>query len=102
MGRKWVAGLVLLGWLGTAGAQQAREDEAPQDSSREDLPDNMDAFRETPVTDDTPVTWEEQGVGGAGEAGTEVAPPASEEQPPPVDEALEGEPSEEEEPLPEW
>jgi hypothetical protein len=101
MGRKWVAGLAVLGWLGTAVAQEAREDEAT-DSSRQDLPDNMDAFRETPVTDDTPVTWEEQGVGGAGEAGTEVAPPASGEQPPPVDEALEGEPSEEEEPLPEW
>jgi hypothetical protein len=100
MGRKWVAGLALLGWLGTAVAQEAREDEAQEASSREDLPDNMDVFRETPVTDDTPVTFEEEaGVGGGGEAGTEAAPAEAGQQLPPVEESLEGE---EPEPLPEW
>jgi hypothetical protein len=103
MGRKWVAGLAMLGWLGTAVAQEAtREDAAAQDSSREDLPDNMDAFRETPVTDDTPVTPEETGVGGGGEAGTEGAPPAAEEQTPPAQEAVEDEATEEQERPPEW
>ena len=36
----------------------------------DDLPDNMDEFRRTPLSDDTPVTGEEAGVGGSGMAGT--------------------------------
>jgi hypothetical protein len=102
MGRKWLAGLAMLGWLGPAVAQEAREDEASQGSSREDLPDNMDAFRETPLTDDTPMTLEEEGVGGSGEAGTEVTPPVSEEETSPAEEAVEDEAQEEQERPPEW
>ncbi len=76
MARKALAWLAVFGLVGPAGAQEVLggdsgnvQDEALQ----EDLPDNMDAFRRTPQTDDTPVTpeaEEEPGVGGSGMAGT--------------------------------
>jgi len=68
MARKALAWLVVFGLVGPAGAQEA------VDTQREDLPDNMEEFRQTPQTDDSPVTpkapEEEAGVGGSGMAGT--------------------------------
>jgi hypothetical protein len=64
-GKAW-AWLVAFGLLGgSAGAQE--------EEFEEDIPDNMPAFRQTPLTDDSPVTaesGEEPGVGGSGTAGT--------------------------------
>ncbi|HEX8433495.1 hypothetical protein [Archangium sp.] len=69
MARKVLAWLVVFGLVGpAAGAREVQDERLP-----EDLPDNMDAFRRTPQTDDTPVTPESEegpGVGGSGTAGT--------------------------------
>lgn len=72
MGRGAWAWLVALGLMGPAGAQEVRGGEDVDETrSADDLPDNMDAFRRTPHTDDLPLSDEEAGTGGAGMAGTE-------------------------------
>ena len=71
MARKAWVGLVVLGLVGPASAQAVDETRRA-----EDLPDNMEEFRRTPHTDDSPVTRELEegaGVGGAGTAGTSEA-----------------------------
>jgi hypothetical protein len=74
MARKVWVGLVVLGLVGPASAQEAggaERGELDEAWPTEDLPDNMDEFRQTPHTDDSPVTpeaEEEVGVGGAGTA----------------------------------
>jgi hypothetical protein len=69
MARKRWGWLVVFGLLGgSAGAQE--------EGFVEDLPDNMEEFRRTPQTDDSPATGEgaeEPGVGGSGTAGTRQA-----------------------------
>jgi hypothetical protein len=76
MACKALAWLVVFGLVGPAGAQEVVGGDrrnVQDEGLREDLPDNMDAFRRTPQTDDTPVTpeaGEEPGVGGSGRAGT--------------------------------
>jgi hypothetical protein len=77
MARKALAWLAVLGLVAPAGAQQAEDAErggVERQRSAEDIPDNMDEFRQTPHTDDIPVTDEggdtEAGVGGSGMAGT--------------------------------
>ncbi len=77
MARKVLAWLAVLGLAAPAGAQEVLGGERGDvDTQRlpEDIPDNMDAFRHTPLTDDVPVTGEgvdeEAGVGGSGMAGT--------------------------------
>ncbi|AKI98906.1 hypothetical protein ATI61_106290 [Archangium gephyra] len=62
MARKALAWLAVLGLVAPAGAQEVL--------GGDDLPDNMDEFRRTPLTDDVPITDEEAGVGGSGTAGT--------------------------------
>jgi hypothetical protein len=82
MGRGTWAWLVVFGLMGPAGAQEVRDEgREAVDTARpaEDIPDNMDAFRRTPQTDDQPWTDEEGGTGGAGTAGTDEEQP--EEQP---------------------
>ncbi|WNG53401.1 hypothetical protein F0U59_00345 [Archangium gephyra] len=72
MARKALAWLAVLGLVAPAGAQEVLGGErGDADTQRlpEDLPDNMDEFRQTPH-DDTPVTDDEAGVGGSGTAGT--------------------------------
>ncbi|HEX5752509.1 MAG TPA: hypothetical protein VFZ09_40260 [Archangium sp.] len=71
MARKALAWLAVLGLVAPAGAQEVL------DAVPEDLPDNMDEFRRTPLSDDSPVTAEDlpitdetAGVGGSGTAGT--------------------------------
>jgi len=85
MGRGAGAWLVVFGLMGPAGAQEARDGEREAvDTARpaEDIPDNMDAFRRTPQTDDQPWTDEEAGTGGAGTAGMgEEEAPESEQAP---------------------
>jgi hypothetical protein len=75
MGRKALAWLAVFGLVGPAGAQEVLGGErgnVQEGRLPEDLPDNMDEFRQTPRTDDTPVTAEEgPGVGGSGLAGTD-------------------------------
>ena len=76
------AWLVVFGLMGPAGAQEARgggREDVDTARPAEDIPDNMDAFRRTPQTDDQPWTDEEEGTGGAGMAGT--GEEESEEQP---------------------
>lgn len=76
MARKVVAWLAVLGLVAPAGAQEAGDAERGHiDRQRpaEDLPDNMDEFRQTPHTDDVPVTDEAAGVGGSGMAGHDEA-----------------------------
>jgi hypothetical protein len=66
MAGKALAWIAVLGLLGpVAGAQEVLD-------GREDLPDNMDEFRQTPHSDDSPVTLEagEEGTGGSGQAGS--------------------------------
>lgn len=76
MARKAWVGLVVLGLVGPASAQVgvgAERGDIDEARPTEDLPDNMEEFRQTPHTDDSPVTpegEEEVGVGGAGTAGT--------------------------------
>jgi hypothetical protein len=75
MARKALAWLAVLGLVGPAGAQEVVGGERGNvDSQRlpEDIPDDMDAFRQTPLSDDIPATSEssQAGVGGSGEAGT--------------------------------
>lgn len=73
MARKALAWLAVLGLMAPAGAQEVR--------GGEDIPDNMDDFRQTPHTDDIPITEEgvdvgvdeEAGVGGSGTAGLDEA-----------------------------
>ncbi|HZI04398.1 MAG TPA: hypothetical protein VEZ71_10265 [Archangium sp.] len=76
MARKALAWLAVLGLVGPAGAQEAGDAERGDiDRQRpaEDIPDNMDEFRQTPHTDDVPVTDEAAGVGGSGTAGHDEA-----------------------------
>ena len=73
MGRGAWAWLVVFGLMGPAGAQEVQgegREEVDETRPAEDIPDNMDAFRRTPQTDDQPWTDEEEGTGGAGTAGT--------------------------------
>lgn len=75
MARKVLAWLAVLGLAAPAGAQEVVGGERGNvDEQRlpEDIPDNMDAFRRTPLSDDIPATPEspEAGVGGSGLAGT--------------------------------
>lgn len=75
MARKALAWLAVLGLVGPAGAQEVVGGERGNvDEQRlpEDIPDNMDAFRQTPLSDDVPSTSEssQAGVGGSGLAGT--------------------------------
>jgi hypothetical protein len=82
MGRGAWAWLVVFGLMGPAGAQEVRgegREDVDEVRPAEDIPDNMDAFRRTPHTDDLPWTDEEAGTGGAGTAGT--GEEESEEQP---------------------
>jgi hypothetical protein len=77
MARKMLAWLVVFGLMGPAGAQVGAE-RGDIDEARptEDIPDNMDEFRRTPHTDDSPVTSELEegaGVGGSGTASTREA-----------------------------
>jgi hypothetical protein len=65
MARKALAWLAVLGLVAPAGAQEVR--------GGEDIPDNMDDFRQTPHTDDIPVTDEGAGVGGSGTVGIDEA-----------------------------
>ncbi|WP_375769374.1 hypothetical protein NR798_00410 [Archangium gephyra] len=74
MARKALAWLAVLGLVAPAGAQEVLGGERGNvDAQRlpEDIPDNMADFRQTPHTDDIPVTDEGAGVGGSGMAGTE-------------------------------
>lgn len=78
MARKMLAWLAVLGLVAPAGAQQAEDAErgnVDRQRPMEDIPDNMDEFRQTPHTDDIPITGEEvdegAGVGGSGMAGTD-------------------------------
>jgi hypothetical protein len=75
MARKALTWLAVLGLVGPAGAQEVVGGERGNaDAQRlpEDIPDNMDAFRKTPLSDDIPATSEssQAGVGGSGQAGT--------------------------------
>ncbi|MFL5353952.1 hypothetical protein [Archangium sp.] len=75
MARKALAWLAVLGLVGPAGAQEVVGGERGNvDAQRlpEDIPDDMEAFRQTPLSDDIPATSESShaGVGGSGEAGT--------------------------------
>jgi hypothetical protein len=75
MARKALAWLAVLGLVGPAGAQEVVGGERGNvDAQRlpEDIPDNMDAFRQTPLSDDIPSTSEssQAGMGGSGMAGT--------------------------------
>jgi hypothetical protein len=75
MAGKALAWLAVLGLVGpVAGAQEVLGgDRGTVDEQRlpEDIPDNMDEFRQTPQSDDSPVTLEsEEGTGGSGLAGT--------------------------------
>ncbi|HYO56364.1 hypothetical protein [Archangium sp.] len=73
MARKALAWLAVLGLVAPAGAQEVVGGErgnVDRQRSTEDIPDNMDDFRQTPHTDDVPVTDEQAGVGGSGTAGT--------------------------------
>jgi hypothetical protein len=77
------AWLVVFGLMGPAGAQEVRgggREDVDTTRLPEDIPDNMDAFRRTPQTDDQPQTDEQvglggaadtEGTGGAGTAGTD-------------------------------
>jgi hypothetical protein len=71
MARKALAWLAVLGLVAPAGAQEVLGGEP------EDIPDNMDDFRQTPHTDDIPITDEGvdegAGVGGSGTAGMDEA-----------------------------
>jgi hypothetical protein len=75
MARKALAWLAVLGLVAPAGAQEVLGGERGNvDAQRlpEDIPDDMDSFRQTPHTDDVPVTdesAEQAGVGGSGLAG---------------------------------
>ena len=85
MGRGAWAWLVALGLMGPAGAQEVRgggREDVDEARPAKDLPDNMDAFRRTPHTDDVPQTDEEEGTGGAGMAGTGEEEQAPEEEKP--------------------
>lgn len=76
MARKVLAWIAVLGLAAPAGAQEAGDAERGNiDRQRpaEDIPDNMDEFRQTPHTDDIPITDEEAGVGGSGMAGHDEA-----------------------------
>lgn len=72
MARKALAWLAVLGLVGPAGAQEVlggQEGNVDERSLPGDIPDNMEAFRRTPLSDDipsTPEAAEEPGVGGAG------------------------------------
>lgn len=76
MACKALAWLAVLGLVAPAGAQEVLGGERGNVDERslpEDIPDNMDAFRKTPQTDDIPTTLEapeEAGTGGSGQAGT--------------------------------
>jgi hypothetical protein len=73
MARKALAWLAVLGLVARAGAQQVEDAErggVDRQRPAEDIPDNMDEFRQTPHTDDIPITDEGAGVGGSGTAGT--------------------------------
>ena len=75
MARKALAWLAVLGLVGPAGAQEVVGGERGNVDAQRlpgDIPDNMDAFRRTPQTDDSPATSEssQEGVGGSGLAGT--------------------------------
>jgi len=80
MARKALAWLAVLGLVGPAGAQeviggqQDKTQSNPQGNPLPgDIPDNMDVFRETPQRGLAPSpqeTGEQEGVGGAGTAGT--------------------------------
>lgn len=67
MARKALAWLAVLGLVAPAGAQEVLG------GGPGDIPDNMDAFRQTPHTDDIPTTGEGTeegtGVGGSGRQG---------------------------------
>ncbi|QRK11062.1 hypothetical protein JQX13_13905 [Archangium violaceum] len=63
MACKALAWLAVLGLVAPAGAQEVRQ-------RPDDLPDNIEEFRQTPHTDDTPVPEQEAGTGGSGQAGT--------------------------------
>ncbi len=77
MARKALAWFAVLGLVGPAGAQEVlggNRGNVQEERLPEDLPDDMDAFRRTPHTDDTPVTPEAEqgpGMGGSGMAGTD-------------------------------
>lgn len=71
MARKVLAWLAVLGLAAPAGAQEVVGGERGNvDEQRlpEDIPDSMDAFRKTPLSDDIPATSESSraGVGGSG------------------------------------
>lgn len=71
MARKALAWLAVLGLVGPAGAQEVVGGGRGNVDERQlprDIPDNMDVFRETPLSDDVSAT--QAGVGGSGEAGT--------------------------------
>lgn len=74
MARKALAWLAVLGLVGPAGAQEVLGGERGDVQDRqlpEDIPDTMDAFRRTPLSDDIPeALTEEPGTGGSGQAGT--------------------------------
>ncbi|WNG32240.1 hypothetical protein F0U61_00420 [Archangium violaceum] len=65
MACKALAWLAVLGLVAPAGAQEMEQ-------RPDDMPDNIEEFRQTPHTDDTPVPEQdaETGVGGSGRAGT--------------------------------
>lgn len=76
MARKALAWLIAFGLLGgSAGAQGVEEperEEVEPERYPDDIPDNMEVFRQTPITGETPhPQWEEEepGTGGAGTAG---------------------------------
>jgi hypothetical protein len=71
MARKALTWLAVLGLVGPAGAQEVVGGErgnVDEQQLPEDIPDNMDAFRKTPLSDDVSAT--QAGVGGSGQAGT--------------------------------
>lgn len=73
MARKALAWLAVLGLMAPAGAQEVEDAErggVDRQRLADDIPDNMDEFRQTPHTDDIPITDEQAGVGGSGTAGT--------------------------------
>jgi hypothetical protein len=75
MARKALAWLTVLGLMGPTSAREVsggERENVEEERFPDDIPDNMEVFRQTPVTGEAPYprAEEETGTGGAGTAGT--------------------------------